>query len=517
MISNSHYLLSPAINPLFPLVRKKQNMRLIARRNRQAVNEKNLFHGTTPDSVEAICKQNFDWRLHGKNASKYGEGSYFAVNASYSHSYAKRDGNMSQFIFLTKVLVGSYTQGHSSYRRPPPKQQSDPASDLYDSCVDNKSNPTIFVVFDTDQFYPEYIIQYSCAQPKAPTKNTIAKPQPKPVSAHTSLNSLRTVSKPRLLAGNSSSYLAPSVSAKPKAPTRNTAAGPQPKRASSHTSLNSLSIASKPSLPAGNSSSNLAPAVSAKPKAPTQNTATRTQPKRASSHTSLNSLNTASKPNLPAGKSSSKLAPAVFAQLRTPTRNTAERTQPKRTSSYTSLNSLNTVSKPSRPAGYLAPAVSRSGSASTNATTLSSRVGAALNANGSTVSQATSLQQPTTTMSASLTSQTYPRGNLKQQPTSFSGLGSTSRSSGSPVSDNKRTVFQTKPGTNLVSRPTTAQTNHQGIPKKLPITSCNVHETGASSSSSTIRSRTNTNNVDEASSSSRLSGDLKKKKDCMIM
>ena len=467
MISNSHYLLSPAINPLFPLVRKKQNMRLIARRNRQAVNEKNLFHGTTPDSVEAICKQNFDWRLHGRNASKYGEGSYFAVNASYSHSYAKRDGNMSQFIFLTKVLVGSYTQGHSSYRRPPPKQQSDPASDLYDSCVDNKSNPTIFVVFDTDQFYPEYIIQYSCAQPKAPTKNTIAKPQPKPVSAHTSLNSLRTVSKPRLLAGNSSSYLAPSVSAKPKAPTRNTAAGPQPKRASSHTSLNSLSTASKPSLPAGNSSSNL--------------------------------------------------APAVFAQLRAPTRNTAERTQPKRTSSYTSLNSLNTVSKPSLPAGYLAPAVSRSGSAITNATTLSSRVGAALNANGSTVSQATSLQQPTTTMSASLTSQTYPRGNLKQQPTSFSGLGSTSWSSGSPVSDNKRTVSQTKPGTNLVSRPTTAQTNHQGIPKKLPITSCNVHETGASSSSSTIRSRTNTNNVDEASSSSRLSGNLKKKKDCMIM
>ena len=467
MISNSHYLLSPAINPLFPLVRKKQNMRLIAGRNRQAVNEKNLFHGTTPDSVEAICKQNFDWRLHGKNASKYGEGSYFAVNASYSHSYAKRDGNMSQFIFLTKVLVGSYTQGHSSYRRPPPKQQSDPASDLYDSCVDNKSNPTIFVVFDTDQFYPEYIIQYSCAQPKAPTKNTIAKPQPKPVSAHTSLNSLRTVSKPRLLAGNSSSYLAPSVSAKPKAPTRNTAAGPQPKRASSHTSLNSLSTASKPSLPAGNSSSNL--------------------------------------------------APAVFAQLRAPTRNTAERTQPKRTSSYTSLNSLNTVSKPSLPAGYLAPAVSRSGSAITNATTLSSRVGAALNANGSTVSQATSLQQPTTTMSASLTSQTYPRGNLKQQSTSFSGLGSTSWSSGSPVSDNKRTVSQTKPGTNLVSRPTTAQTNHQGIPKKLPITSCNVHETGASSSSSTIRSRTNTNNVDEASSSSRLSGNLKKKKDCMIM
>jgi len=62
---------------------------------------------------------------------------------------------------VAKVLVGSYAMGHSSYRRPPQKDPSNPASDLYDSCVDDKSNPTIFVVFDTDQFYPEHIIKYS--------------------------------------------------------------------------------------------------------------------------------------------------------------------------------------------------------------------------------------------------------------------------------------------------------------------------------------------------------------------
>jgi len=111
--------------------------------------------------VEAICKQNFDWRLHGKNATVYGEGSYFALNASYSDAYAKEDMNSCRFMFVAKVLVGSYTKGHSSYRRPPQKDPSNPASDLYDSCVDDKSNPTIFVVFDTDQFYPEYIIKYS--------------------------------------------------------------------------------------------------------------------------------------------------------------------------------------------------------------------------------------------------------------------------------------------------------------------------------------------------------------------
>ena len=123
--------------------------------------EKSLFHGTSPETVEAICKQNFDWRLHGKNATVYGQGSYFALNSSYSDAYAKEDANSSRFMFVAKVLVGSYTKGNSSYRRPPQKDPSNPASDLYDSCVDDRSNPTIFVVFDTDQFYPEYIIKYS--------------------------------------------------------------------------------------------------------------------------------------------------------------------------------------------------------------------------------------------------------------------------------------------------------------------------------------------------------------------
>ena len=147
----------------FTVCRKKENMLAVkaGSQNRIPPNEKRLFHGTSPENVEAICRQNFDWRLHGKNATVYGEGSYFALNASYSDTYAKEDENSCRFMFVAKVLVGSYSNGHSSYRRPPKKEPSNPASDLYDSCVDDKSNPTIFVVFDTDQFYPEYIIKYS--------------------------------------------------------------------------------------------------------------------------------------------------------------------------------------------------------------------------------------------------------------------------------------------------------------------------------------------------------------------
>lgn len=73
------------------------------------MNEVLLYHGTTKDVVPQICQQNFDWRLSGKNATAYGQGSYFAKHASYSDSYAKPDCNSYRYMFLVEVLVGKYT------------------------------------------------------------------------------------------------------------------------------------------------------------------------------------------------------------------------------------------------------------------------------------------------------------------------------------------------------------------------------------------------------------------------
>ena len=109
----------------------------------------------------------------------YGQGSYFPANASYSDAFARIDSRLRQFMFLAKVLVGSYTTGRSSYRKLPLKNPLDPVRDLYDSCVDNIANLTIFVVFDTDQFYPEYVIQYSTQrQARTVTASAYALPQP---------------------------------------------------------------------------------------------------------------------------------------------------------------------------------------------------------------------------------------------------------------------------------------------------------------------------------------------------
>lgn len=38
------------------------------------VNEEYLFHGTDKSLIEAICEQNFDWRMCGVHGTAYGKG-----------------------------------------------------------------------------------------------------------------------------------------------------------------------------------------------------------------------------------------------------------------------------------------------------------------------------------------------------------------------------------------------------------------------------------------------------------
>ncbi|KAL5007235.1 hypothetical protein ScPMuIL_016041 [Solemya velum] len=286
------------------------------------LNESRLFHGTNPESIEAICGEGFDWRVCGRNAVSYGQGTYFARGASYSHTHVARvdtirkirsgtlpqnprshaamvhlhmqnltgaqppstvgsqqssaswqqpstsfwsqqssafgaqqssasgaqpstsqqrstygtsggrkpsmsqrrmanqiglwmrksginwssstsqfgqqtnavsvplsstvtsfttpvpitqprdqssrhggmpesvaKGNKHSFLFLARVLVGRSCIGESKMRKPPPNP-FDPKKRPFNSCVDNKTNPTIFVIFDSSQSYPEYLIEY---------------------------------------------------------------------------------------------------------------------------------------------------------------------------------------------------------------------------------------------------------------------------------------------------------------------------------------------------------------------
>ncbi|XP_061108301.1 protein mono-ADP-ribosyltransferase TIPARP-like isoform X1 [Conger conger] len=123
--------------------------------------ERHLFHGTTEDFAKEICLNNFDPRVSGKNGVAYGQGSYFARDASYSDTYARASGEENcQHMFLAKVLVGNVTVGKTKFRRPPRLSPETSGFELYDTCVDRKRNPSIFVVFDSCQCYPYYLIRY---------------------------------------------------------------------------------------------------------------------------------------------------------------------------------------------------------------------------------------------------------------------------------------------------------------------------------------------------------------------
>ncbi|KAK3583834.1 hypothetical protein CHS0354_022879 [Potamilus streckersoni] len=170
---------------------QKKSMKVSLERSGQTkeVDERNLFHGTdTLDTVQGICTNNFDFRVCGKHGTVYGKGSYFARDAKYSHSYTNSSITTSdRYMFLAKVLVGEYTTGSASYAQPPDKPEAT-AHHLFDSFVNNVDNPSIFVVFDLKQCYPEYLICYKkldefpiVISSKNSTPSQITKNQPSPL------------------------------------------------------------------------------------------------------------------------------------------------------------------------------------------------------------------------------------------------------------------------------------------------------------------------------------------------
>ncbi|XP_073400393.1 uncharacterized protein [Dendrobates tinctorius] len=122
------------------------------------VKEIRLFHGTDSAHIDAICDQNFDWRICGTHGTSYGQGSYFAHNAAHSHNFSIPNTSGTRAMFIARVLVGDYVTGSPQMKRPPLR----PGSSLwyYDSCVNNVISPSIFVVFEKHQIYPEYLLEY---------------------------------------------------------------------------------------------------------------------------------------------------------------------------------------------------------------------------------------------------------------------------------------------------------------------------------------------------------------------
>lgn len=122
--------------------------------------ERHLFHGTTEEASPEICHNNFDPRVAGVNGTSCGFGSYFATSATLSNTFSARTSGEVRHMFLAKVLVGKVSVGRNDYRRPPPLSSKKRQYQMFDTCVDNMDEPTMFVVYDSCQCYPYYLIKY---------------------------------------------------------------------------------------------------------------------------------------------------------------------------------------------------------------------------------------------------------------------------------------------------------------------------------------------------------------------
>ncbi|XP_054420421.1 zinc finger CCCH-type antiviral protein 1 [Pteronotus mesoamericanus] len=137
-------------------IRKNKNVQLLNayRRKKEQMknsNEKILFCATSRAHVASICANNFDWTKHGTPDTRYGKGNYFMKDAIAAHRNCHYDPK-NIIMFVARVLVGDFIEGNRSYVSPP---------SLYDSCVDTRFNPSVFVIFQKDQIYPEYLIEYT--------------------------------------------------------------------------------------------------------------------------------------------------------------------------------------------------------------------------------------------------------------------------------------------------------------------------------------------------------------------
>ena len=139
------------------------------------VDEKILLHGTSWENANSIVREGFDHRTC-QNAF-YGAGVYFAGAACKSHQYTCENHKpfccncgCERTLIISRVALGdSYlaTETRKKERRPPLRRES---SGTYDSIMvkpgaiqghpKTKQIHQEFVIFDREQAYPCYVVQY---------------------------------------------------------------------------------------------------------------------------------------------------------------------------------------------------------------------------------------------------------------------------------------------------------------------------------------------------------------------
>ena len=129
------------------------------RKNHGVINEMLLFHGTRNTLPNTIYQdeEGFDTRFG--RAGMWGNGNYFAVNASYSNDYAHCSLNGTRQMFLVKVLTGRSIklEPDNTLRIPPIVQ----GNLRYDTVNGETNGSQVYIAYSNDKAYPFYLISYN--------------------------------------------------------------------------------------------------------------------------------------------------------------------------------------------------------------------------------------------------------------------------------------------------------------------------------------------------------------------
>ncbi|XP_067664225.1 protein mono-ADP-ribosyltransferase PARP15-like [Haliotis asinina] len=123
-------------------------------------NERTLWHGTSDHNTAQINLRGFSRSSSVNTATQYGEGCYFAVKSSYTVNplYSPPDRGGWKRVYQCRVLTGKFTLGRPRMKDTPFRDSEKTVK--YDSVVDDVKKPSLFVVFNDTQAYPEYLITF---------------------------------------------------------------------------------------------------------------------------------------------------------------------------------------------------------------------------------------------------------------------------------------------------------------------------------------------------------------------
>ena len=136
------------------------------------ISEFYLWHGTENDTVPIITLSGMPTEKLANSGSLYGLGMYFAENSSKSYDYTSRQSSVKKMI-LFRVALGEiyYTkQALQLLKFPNAADQyfPDKSGKTFDSVVADKNTHRSgayqvhreFILFDTSQCYPEFVVTF---------------------------------------------------------------------------------------------------------------------------------------------------------------------------------------------------------------------------------------------------------------------------------------------------------------------------------------------------------------------